>query len=73
MDGSMVFVTQVAPVCTLPNIWFFFGPIQVQIPNGISMGSAVYAQLRAESRYTLQRAARFPLITAPSHGDLNPI
>ena len=36
------------------------------------MGSAVYAQLRAESRYTLQRAARFPLITAPSHGGSEP-
>jgi len=30
------------------------GPNRVQIPNGISIGSAVFAQLMAERRYTLQ-------------------
>jgi len=33
----------------------------VQISNGISIDSAVFAQLTAEYRYTLQRAASFPL------------
>jgi len=32
----------------------------------ISIGSAIVAQLTAESRYTLQRAASFPLKIAPS-------
>jgi len=31
-----------------------------------------FAQLTAESRYTLQRAAPFPLRIAPFHGDVNP-
>ena len=39
----------------------FTGPIPVQIPNCVSIGSAVFAQLTAESRYTSQRAASFPL------------
>jgi len=39
--------------------------------NGISTDSAIFAQLTAESRYTLQWTAPFPLKIAPSHGDLN--
>ena len=48
------------------NTWLL-GPIEVQVPNGISFDSAIFAKLTAESRYTLQRAAPFPLITAPCH------
>jgi len=34
----------------------FLGPTRVRIPNGISIGSVVFAQLTAERSYTLQRA-----------------
>ena len=41
-------------------------------PNGISIGSAVFAQLTAERPYTLQWAAQlFPLKIAASHGDFD--
>jgi len=39
----------------------FLQPTLVQIPNVISIGSAVFAQVVAESRYTLQQAALSPL------------
>jgi len=48
------------------------GPTRVEIPNGISIASAVFAQLTAESRYTLQRASPFALKIGLSHGDLDP-
>jgi len=48
-----------------------FGPTRVQISNGISIGSAVFAQLTAECRYTLQRAAPFPLKLILPMGDLD--
>jgi len=35
-------ISQVAPVCTTPNTRFL-RPTRVQIPNGISIGSAVFA------------------------------
>jgi len=38
--------------------------------NGISIGSAIFAQLTAERPYTLQSAA-FPLKIANSNGDLD--
>ena len=41
-----------------------------QHPNGISIGSAIFAQLTAERPYTLQSAA-FPLKIANSNGDLD--
>jgi len=57
-------ICQVAP-STPSTKTCFLGPIGDQIPNGISIGSAVFAQLTAESRYTLQWAAPFALKTAP--------
>jgi len=36
------------------------------------MSSAVFAQLTAECRYTLQRAAPSPLQITPLYGDLDP-
>jgi len=45
----------------------FFGPSRVHISSGISIGSAVSAQLRADSPYTLQWATNFPLTIASSH------
>ena len=62
MDGSMVFgrLRQCAPH---PNTCFL-GPIRVLDPNSISIGSAVSAQLTAESPYTLQRATLSPKIAS---------
>jgi len=42
-----------------PHLTRFLGPTRVSIPNDISIGSAVFAQLMAERSYTLQWAA-FP-------------
>ena len=58
MDGSVVFVRrrQCAP---LPNTCSL-GTTRVRIRNGISIGSAVFAQLTAQSRYTSQQATRSP-------------
>jgi len=69
MDGSMVFARwqQCAPRLMLP--WLTL----VHIQNDVLIGSAIFAQLTAESRYALQRAAPFPLKIAHSHGDLDPI
>jgi len=70
MDDSTVFarLRQSAPP---PNACFL-GPSVVQIPNGISIGSAVFAQITAESRYTLQQAAHFPFKIPPSLGGSGP-
>jgi len=58
MDGLLVFAS--LRLCAYPPITCFHGPTQVQISNDISIGSAVFAQLTAESRYTLQRGRPFP-------------
>jgi len=50
-------IRPVLPLCSLPNT--FLGSIKDQIPNSILIGSAVFAQLAAESHYTLQPAAPF--------------
>jgi len=57
-------IRQVAPTCTQSNMCLL-GPTRVHIPNGISIGSAVFAQLTAESPYSLQWAAPFPVKIAP--------
>jgi len=51
----------------LSNTWFL-RPVRAHNPNGISIGSAVFAQMTAECPYTLQWDAPFPLKIAPSHG-----
>jgi len=55
----------------------FLKPTRVQIPNGISISLAIFAQLTAECRYTSQWATPFPLklplpvvIWTPSNGSL---
>jgi len=63
-------IRQVAPLCTPPNTCFL-GPTRVQMPNGISIGSAVFEQLTADSRCTLQRP--FPLKLPFPTGDLTTI
>ena len=50
---------------------WFLGSTRLSIPNGISFGSAVFAQLTAESPYTLQWAPLSPK-TAPSRGGSGP-
>jgi len=60
MDGSVVFA-RLRPYL----IHAFLGRRQVHIPNGISIGSAVFAHLTAESHYTLQWAAAFPVQNCP--------
>jgi len=40
MDGSLVF----ARCASVHPIQYFLGPTRVQIANGISIGSAIYAQ-----------------------------
>jgi len=47
------------------NTWFL-GSTQILNPNGISIRSAVFAQMTVEYAYTLQWAAPPPQI-APSH------
>ena len=51
------------------NTWFH-GPTRVLNPNGISIGSAVFAGLTRECPYTLQWDSPFPLKIAPSHGEI---
>jgi len=41
------------------NIWFL-GPIRAHNPNGILIGSAVFAEMTAECPYTLEWDAPFP-------------
>jgi len=48
----------------------FLWPIQAHNPNGISIGSSVFAQMTAECLYTLQWDALFPLKIAASHGGI---
>jgi len=57
--GRFTGIRQVAPVCTPPNTCFLW-LTRVQIPNGISIGSAVFVQLTVEPLYTLQWAALSP-------------
>jgi len=49
---------------TPSNTWFL-GPIRVLNQNGISIGSAVFAQGTTECPYTLQWGAPFPLRNYP--------
>jgi len=53
MDGSVVFARW--RQCAPPRNTCFLGPTRVQMPNDILIGSAIFAQLTTESRYTLQR------------------
>jgi len=57
MNGSMIFARW--RQCAPPTHTWFSEPNRVQIPNGISISSAAFAQLMARSRYALQRAAPF--------------
>jgi len=53
-------IRQVAQMCT-PSNTCFHAPTRVHIPNGILIGSAVFAQLTA-----------LPLKMAPSHDGFEP-
>jgi len=54
MDDSIVFARR--HQCAPPSNKCFLGTTQVHNPNGISIGSAVFAQLTADCPYTSQRA-----------------
>jgi len=58
--GRFKAIRQVVPVWTPPNT-SFLESTQVQIPNGILIGSAVFAQLTTECPHTLQWATPSPL------------
>jgi len=71
MGGSIVFAR--LRQCAPPPNTCFRGPTWVQIPNGISIGSAFSRFCTAHgSPYTLQREANFPFKTVYSYRDLNP-
>jgi len=55
-------------ICGLPSNTRFFGSIRAHNPNGISIGSAIFAEMTTECPYTLQWDAPSPLKIAPSHG-----
>jgi len=57
-------------IWTPSNSWLI-GPDRAHNPNGITIGSAVFAQVTAECPYTLQWVPLFPKI-APSHGGSGP-
>jgi len=52
------------------NTWFL-APTQDHIPNGISISLVVFTQITADSPYTLQWAATYPLKIVPSYGDMD--
>jgi len=75
LHNGLPFPLKIAPShweCEPPSNTWFIGSIWAHNPNGISIGSAVFAQLTAECPYTLQWAAPFPLKIAPSHGGSGP-
>jgi len=51
---------------------YLLGPTRVHTPNGMSIGSAVFAQLTAEGPCTLQWAAPSPSICPCAWMDLDP-
>jgi len=51
------------------NTWFL-QLIRAHNPSGISISSAVFAQITAEYHYTLQWDAPFPLKIVPSYGGI---
>jgi len=63
-------IRQVAPMCIPSNTWFFW-PIRLSIPNGISIGSAVFAQLAADDPYTSLAVPFAPSKLPRSMGDLD--
>jgi len=67
--GSIIFASWCQ--CVPPSSTCFLGPIQVRTPNGVSVVSAIFAQLMGESPRTLQWAAPFPLTFALCMGDLD--
>ena len=70
MNGSMVFARW--RLCAPPSNTCFLEPTWVQNPNGISIGTAVFAQQMAQSCYTLQPAEPFPLKLSFPMEDLDP-
>ena len=57
---TMVAMATSLSTSAFPSNTWFLGPIQAHKPNGISISSAVFAQLTAECPYTLVWDALFP-------------
>jgi len=55
VDGSLVFAR--LRQCASPSNACYLAPTRVHTPNGISIGSAVFAQIMAECPYAVQWAA----------------
>ena len=70
MDGSVVFTRW--RHCAPPPSTCFLGPTGVQIPNVITIGLAIFAQLMAERPHTLQWAALPPWKLPLPMGDMEP-
>jgi len=70
MDGSVVFARW--RQCASQTNTCFLGPPESTTQNGISIGSAVFAQLTIQRTYTLQRSALSSLKIASSHGVFAP-
>jgi len=54
------------------NRWFLL-PVRAHDPNGLSIGSAVFAQMTADYPYTLQWDALFPPKLLIPMEDIDPI
>jgi len=52
---------------TLPNTWFL-GPTQVHTPNGISIGSAIFAWLKTVTEQSTDRQADRPCYSVCKQG-----
>jgi len=72
IQRTLYCICQVAPLCTLFNTWFP-GPTRLSIPNYILITTAVFAQLTAESPYTLHWPPLFPSKLPLRMRDLDPI
>jgi len=69
---KLVAVATSLSTCGVQSNTWFLGPIRAHNPNGISIGSAVFAQLTTECPYSLQWDSPIPPKIAPSYwGDLD--
>jgi len=70
VNGSLVFAR--LRQCAHPSNACYLAPTRVHTPNGISIGSAVFAQITAEGPYAVQWAANSPSKLPLLMGTLDP-
>jgi len=68
--ANMIEVVHIGATCRIRLNFCFLQPTRVHNPNGKSIGSAVFAQLTAESPYILQWVPLSPKLPLPM-GDLD--